>query len=225
VDKVGTEVEIGGLRAHVTQIAEGFSSFLGCPYVFTSYDDAARYLQIPAERTMAVAIRLADGASGEKAVAFLKRRLPEADVWTGPEFARRSGAYWMAQTGAGGAIALAGFLGFVVGVAIVSQAVYAATMEHIEEFATLRAMGASRGFILGLVLTQALGAGVTGWVLGSLVALPLAGLVRAHAVPWLQAPSWLVMATGLASLAMCALASVSAMRTAVSVDPGTVFRA
>src|ERR1700747_3931455 len=77
----------------------------------------------------------------------LKQRLPEVDVLTQDEFARKSRMYWTIKTGAGGAIVTAAVLGFLIGLVVVSQTIYANTMENIEEYATLKALGASRAFV------------------------------------------------------------------------------
>jgi len=66
--------------------------------------------------------------------------LSDTDVWTRKEFSQKGPTILDFTTGAGGAILTAAFLGFFIGLAVVSQAVYATTMEHLEEFATLKAL-------------------------------------------------------------------------------------
>src|SRR5262245_21023840 len=156
VPVIPADVEIGRRRARVAGALSGFGSFLGTPYVFTRYVDAVRYMDIGPEETRFLLVQLQPGADREEVRRALSAKLPETDVWTREEFAARSRSYWLTQTGAGGTILTAGFLGFVVGMVIVSQTIYATTMENIEEFATLKAIGASRGYIRRVVLIQAL---------------------------------------------------------------------
>ena len=61
----------------------------------------------------------------------LRRRLPEVDVLTREEFAHKSRMYWVIKTGAGSAILTAAVLGFLIGLVVVSQTIYANTMENI----------------------------------------------------------------------------------------------
>ena len=50
----------------------------------------------------------------------------------------------------GGAI-----LGLIVGTVIVAQTLYSSTKDHLNEFATLRALGSSSGYIHRVILAQA----------------------------------------------------------------------
>src|SRR5437660_12780972 len=80
----------------------------------------------------------------------LKQRLPEVDVLTREEFAHKSRMYWVIKTGAGSAILTAAVLAFLIRRVVVSQTIFANTMENIEEYGTLNALGATRGLVAGL---------------------------------------------------------------------------
>ena len=118
----------------------------------------------------------------------------------------------------------AALLGFVVGLVVVSQNIYATTMENLEEYATLKAMGASRGYVCRVVLTQALVSGVIGSALGIALVYPAASGIRGF-IAWVYTPPWLPLATLVIGLLMCCLASVVSIRKALSVEPARVFRA
>ena len=106
---------------------------------------------------------------------------------------------------------------------IVAQTLYAATIERLAEFATLRAMGASNAYLNSIVLKQALIGGALGYLLGLAAAF---ALVRAAAnstisliLPW-----QLALGVGLVTVLMCAGASLVAIRKIKSIDPTMVFR-
>ncbi len=46
-------------------------------------------------------------------------------------------------------------LGLLVGIVVVAQTIYSATVDHIREFGTLKAMGASNGYIYRVIIEQA----------------------------------------------------------------------
>jgi putative ABC transport system permease protein len=217
-------VEINGHRARVSGIAVGFASFLGSPYVFTGYQDAVDYLRVPSEQAMFVLVKAGPGADLLLLRDRMRRRFPNYDVWTRAEFSTRARLYWLVQTGAGGALSLSALLGFLIGIAIVSQTTYATTMENIEEYATLKAMGAARGFVRGVVLLQSLCCGACGALLGFLAVDPAVSLARST-VTWVFVPRWMFGAVSCATLLMCGLASVVSVRAASRVEPGRVFRA
>ena len=127
-----------------------------------SYPDAVRYLRWPGDATVFLVVRLHPGTPLPGLKRAIQSRLPEVDVWTRDEFSRRARLFWVQKTGAGGAILLVAILGFLVGMVIVSQNIYATTMENLEEFATLKAIGARRWYVQKVVLTQALACGIVG---------------------------------------------------------------
>jgi putative ABC transport system permease protein len=175
------------------------------------------------EEAMYVLLRIDRGYSTSEVQQNLRQRLPEVDVLTRDEFARKSRTYWTIKTGAGGAILTAALLGFLIGLVVVSQTIYANTMENIEEYATLKALGASQAFVARIVLTQALICGAVGSILG-LLAVPSIGYAKSL-IPWIYTPWWLLLVMVVPSLAMCALASIASVRSALTVEPGRVFRA
>jgi hypothetical protein len=63
--------------------------------------------------------------------------------------------YWMFTTGAGVAVLLATLLGLVVGIVVVTQTIYATTMDHMREFGTLKAMGTPNSYVYRVILQQA----------------------------------------------------------------------
>jgi putative ABC transport system permease protein len=217
------ETEINGRRARVVWKVDGFSSFLGSPYVFSSYSDAARYLSFGPEDGMYVLLRLKPGFSPAEVKNALQSRMPDVQVWTNEEFSRQARTYWLQQTGAGGTVITSAVLGFVIGMLIVSQAIYAVTMEHIEEFATLKALGASRSYVARVVLTQALACGVVGCTVAAAIAGPIVH-AASTAVAWIRMPWWLPAAMFVPGLIMCSVASLVSARKAMIVDPAEVFR-
>jgi putative ABC transport system permease protein len=218
------EVEINRFRAKVEERLEGFGGFLGVPTLFTSYENAARFLNLGPDQAMYIVVRVAPQDSVTETRARLKQRFPEVDVLTRDQFARKSRAYWMTKTGAGGAILAAAVLGFLIGLVVVSQTIYANTMEHLEEYATLKALGASGAFISRVVLVEALICGAVGSILGIAIVLPAMSGARSL-IPWIYTPLWLPVVSFVLSLVMCSLAAISSIRTALTVEPGRVFRA
>jgi putative ABC transport system permease protein len=224
VTELPAAVEINRHRANIEREIQGYGAFLGVPFLFTSYRNATRYMGFGSQDAMYILLRVGNGYSVPQVEQSLKQRLPEVDVLTQSEFAHKSRVYWTVKTGAGGAILTAALLGFLIGLVVVSQTIYANTMENIEEYATLKAIGASQGYVARIVLTQALICGVVGSVLGLIAVVPSIDYAKSL-IPWIYAPWWLPTAMVAPSLAMCALASIASVRSALTVEPGRVFRA
>ena len=223
IDEVGKSAEINGFRARVTGFTRGIRSFTTSPYVFTSFKNAQKYAQISEDKAVYLLVRTKPGADP----AFVRRKLSEAlknvDIYTTEEFSRKTQSYWMFTTGAGISLLIAALLGVIVGVVVVSQTIYASTVDHIREFGTLKAMGASNRYIYRVLVHQAVVSAAIGFIAGITVSWLVVYFSRTSGVaimlPW-------ELAAGLCALtfAMCISASFVSINRVMHIDPAIVFK-
>jgi putative ABC transport system permease protein len=216
--------QVGARRGYFFAETNGFASFLGSPLVFADYVDGHRFLRMERTQASFIVLNVAPGYRAASVRDTLRSRLRDVDVWTTAEFSKRSRIFWLIQTGAGAALMLAAVLGFGIGLVLVAQTIYSITAENVEEYATMKAMGASDGDVQFVVLIQSLICGILGGIVGLLLVEPYASLSRSI-VSWLAVPYWMYFVVIAALMLLCVLASLIAARPAVSVDPGRVFRA
>lgn len=107
----------------------------------------------------------------------------------------------------------------VVSAAIVSFIIYTMTMGKIRELAVLKLIGTTNRTIASMILQQALGLGVIGFVIGKITATLWAPYFPKY-VLLLNSDAVLGF---LAVMAVCALASIMAIRAALKVDPATAI--
>ena len=114
-------------------------------------------------------------------------------------------------------------LGIIVGVVVVAQTLYASTKEHLNEFATLRALGASAGFIRKVILWQAVLSAIMGYILGIIVSQVV--IYASKDVINLPIVMSFNLAWGLLllTIGMCVFAAVSAIFKVIRIDPAVVF--
>ncbi len=217
-------VQIGSHRGHFIAEINGFSSFIGSPYIFAEYADAHNYLNLERTQVSLLLLRVAIGHDPIDVRNALRARLPDVDIWTKSELVWKSRLFWLVQTGAGAALSLAAILGFFIGLVVVVQTIYSITAENIEEYATMKAIGASNGDVRVVVLIQSFICGVLGGCVGLLIIQPFAAVARS-VVTWIAVPGWIYAVVGVAITLLCAAASLVAARPAIAVDPGRVFRA
>jgi len=104
----------------------------------------------------------------------------------------------------------------------VAQTLYSSTKDHINEFATLRALGSSSGYIHRVILAQAALSAVLGYALGMVIALTVVYLSERTALPIVMTPSLAALLLAL-TVAMCAVSALSAIGKVMRIDPAVVF--
>jgi putative ABC transport system permease protein len=153
----------------------------------------------------------------------LRARLADVDVYTTAEFSWKTRFFWMFTTGAGLAVLTAALMGLIVGVAVVAQTIYAATMDHIREYGTLKAMGATNRYLYRVLIEQAVWSAVLGYSAAMIVAhFIVQASEKGGAVilmPWSMSIGMLVLA-----VVMCVAAALVSINKVTRIDPAMVFR-
>ncbi len=223
IKQVGDTAQVGTSRVRVTGLTEGIRSFTVTPFVFTTLNRARQLIDMPADNITYVLAKLSPGADLEQVRADMKSRLSgDAEVLTRAEFRERSLNHWLFATGAGVALIGGAVLGLIVGTVIVAQTLYSSTKDHLPEFATLRALGSSSGYINKVILMQAGLSALLGYVLGMSIALLIVYLSEHTALPIIMSPGLAALLLGL-TLAMCAISALSAIGKVMRIDPAMVF--
>ena len=96
-------------------------------------------------------------------------------------------------------------------------------MEHIKEFGTLKALGASNGEIYRIIFAQALMNALLGYLVSLVVTLLSAKLYNAIGTVMVVNTSTNLLVLGL-TLIMCLSATVVSMRRIRNIDPAILFR-
>ncbi|MDE2172582.1 MAG: FtsX-like permease family protein, partial [Patescibacteria group bacterium] len=223
--RLGGSWEVNDRPLKLVGLSRGAKTFTTAPIVFTSYDLAQEMTPDISRRAAAayIAIKLRDPKDAERVAQALRRELKDNEILTTAAFVKRTVLYWTAQTGMGAAFCLTALLGLVVGAGTIGQTVFANTMEHLGEFATLKAMGASARDLDAIIVTQAaIDAG-----LGFAVAVPLALLSKA---PLEQMGVTLAISPSLLAALLCVTlltalaAAYFSIRRVQRLDPATIFR-
>ncbi len=222
ISGVGETAQIEKGRVRVRGMTDGIRSFTMAPYVFTTLNRARNLLGLPEELSSFFLVQLEPGANIDAVKADLKSRLTGTEVLTKTEFRDRSLNQWLFETGAGVAMITGAILGLIVGVVIVAQTLYSSTKDHLNEFATLRALGSSAGYIHKVILSQAALSAILGYILGMTVALIIVSYSKQTAMPMLMTPGLATFLFAI-TLGMCAISAIAAIMKVTKIDPAMVF--
>ncbi|MEZ5851346.1 MAG: ABC transporter permease [Hyphomicrobiaceae bacterium] len=223
INGVGDTAQIEASRVKVAALTNGIRSFTTAPYVFTPINRARSILGMQGDQSTFLLVQLQPGADVAATRAELSKRLKNVEVLTKEEFKNRSLDHWLFGTGAGVALIGGAILGSLVGTVIVAQTLYASTKDHLNEFATLRALGSSGGYIHRVILLQAGLSALIGYGLGMTIAMIVVQFSEQTALPILMTPG---LAAGLLVLTffMCAISALAAIMKVTRIDPAMVFQ-
>lgn len=224
ISALGQSAEINGVRARVVGYTRGLLSFTTAPYIFTSFKHAQKYMNLPESQAIFIVAKLAPGADLQQVKRAVQHQLPDCAVFTNSEMARKTQMYWLFSTGAGITTLMGAALGLLVGMVVVAQTLYAATVDHLREFGTLKAMGATNFYIYRVIVEQAVWSATLGYAVAIAIALAVVKTAQ-HGDALILMP--FPVAIGLFGMAvlMCISASVISIRKATRIDPAIVFRA
>lgn len=221
---VGAYREILGRRFKIIGITRGARSFTTNPIAFIDYRQAQALY--PAElqgRTTYILVKLAEGASPAEVRAEIRRRLPFNDVHSRTDWAERCRAYWVESTGLGLSVFMMVFLGALVGVVIVGQTLYASTMDHRREFATIKAIGGTNADVYRIISKQSLIVALASFAVGMVLARVVSPFMEMQDLKIIIPPTCdLIVLIG--TVVLCLAASLVSFRRIASLDPAVVFR-
>ncbi len=221
--KVGDSFEINDRQARIVGICEVARSFLGQPYIYTTYDRALEFA--PKQRKMLsyVLVKPKQGISPEALAArihqqtglnaFPKEQFFWATIW-----------WYIKNTGIPIAIGTTVLLGFIVGLAVSGQTFYSFILENLRHLAALKAMGAHNWILAKMILLQSFLVGFIGYGLGVGMAALFGRFVLKAGQPPFFLPYQLLVFTFIAITIICAFSAILGIRKVAKAEPAMVFR-
>ncbi|MYC49603.1 MAG: FtsX-like permease family protein, partial [Synechococcus sp. SB0662_bin_14] len=169
-------------------------------------------------------IRLVPGADPDTVAAALNKALPDdVRVLTKAEFLAFEQDYWRSSTAIGFIFNLGAAMGLVVGAVVVYQILFSDVVDHLPEYATLKAMGYSSMDLVTVILQESLLLAGFGYIPAFLAGKGIYGFARsATNLP-------IGMSSGMAAFVfamifvMCVISGLLAMGKIRDADPAEIF--
>ena len=220
---LGATFEINDHRARIVAIVNIQKSFQNFPFVYTTYE---RALSITPPERRKLSYVLASPRAGVNAEELARRIQEETGLgaFTDDQFGWKTIQWILKNTGIGVNFGTTVLLGFVVGMAIAGQTFYLFTVENLQQFGALKAIGASTGMLARMILLQSFTVGVIGYGIGLGLAT-LFGLTvgASQQLPFKE--TWPLLGGVLVALLMiCSLSSAISIRKLAKLEPAVVFR-
>jgi len=218
--------EVGGRKIEIKGLFSLGTSFGADGNLITS---DINFLRIFPQREKGIidigVINLEPGANLESVLATLREKISEGDVvvLAKQEYIEREKSYWRNRTAIGFIFSLGTAMGFVVGTVIVYQILYTDVADHLPEYATLKAMGYTDKYLLGVVFQEAIILALIGFIPGfSLSMFFYFNAARATGLPIIMTVSRATMIL-LMTIAMCSISGAVAVGKLRAADPADIF--
>ncbi|MBI5788753.1 MAG: FtsX-like permease family protein [Candidatus Schekmanbacteria bacterium] len=220
--KLGDTLELNDHRAVVAGFFRGSKVFMAFPVIYTTYSRTKIFA--PQERK-SLSFILVKAKPGQDIAALCDRiqRQTGLGAHTKDQFKMITIQYFLKNTGIPVNFGIAVTLGFVVGVIIAGQTFYNFTVENLRYFGTLKAMGATNGKLLRMIILQALVVGSIGYGLGVGAASSIGYLARntelAFKLPW-----QILVISGTAIVIICLISALLSIHKVMKLEPAIVFK-
>jgi len=170
-------------------------------------------------------IKLEEGADKDLILKTLQNKLVEGDVqvFDFDGLIAHEKNYWQTRTAVGFVFTLGTIMGFIVGIVIVYQILYTDVADHLPEYATLKAMGYTDLYLLGVVFQEAIILAFIGYLPSvSLAMLLYFGAANATGLPIAMTASKAVTVFVLTGV-MCAASGAISVGKLRAADPADIF--
>lgn len=219
---VGDTIELNDHRAIVVGIARLTRSFQNQPIIITTMSRATT-MAPPERRNLSYIIAKAKPGVDHHELADRITEQTGLAAYTSSEFKWMTVDYFLRYTGIPINFGLSVTLGFLVGTVITGFMFYNFTLDNLRYFATFKAMGATDGTLMRMILLQAVLVGVLGYGIG----VGLTGLfgLSAQNAPIAFYLTWQLLAVAAcAIISICMMAAILSLRKVIKLEPGVVFK-
>jgi len=169
-------------------------------------------------------IRLKPGTNINKFIEDLQAYLPrDIKVLSKQELIQFEKNYWQSSTAIGFIFNLGVTLGIIVGIVVVYQILYTNVSEHLSQYATLKAIGYSHGYLLSMILQQALLIAVLGYIPGFLISIIQYQFTQQATLLPIQMTINRSLFVLSLTVIMCFLSGITAVGKLKDADPADIF--
>mgnify|MGYP001945963667 CR=1 FL=1 len=220
--ELGTRFEINGKSAIVgviTKDAKGFTS----PLIYTTTDKARQYSGMSSTQVSGVIITVNDKNMIESVVSQINHIAPDLKAWPAEKIRTSTIFNVMTANNMGMSFATLVLFGIVSGFFIIGLTMYSVTYDRIKDYGTMKAIGASGGYITRLVIAQSIIYALIGYFV-SLILLVVSKIGMAKGGLIISLSPALLGFLFITTIIISVGSSYFSIRKLKKVEPSSVFR-
>lgn len=221
--KPGDYFEVNGKKVYNAGLTRGARSFGGGLLAFTTLERARYLANVPTNKVSFYLVKPKTGVTESAVVGAINRSINGVRAWQAEELSQVTVRTVLATNGI--AASFGSLIGFAIisGLVIIGLTLYSAAIDRIKDYGTLKAIGATNGYVSRLIMTQALLFAVVGYVLGrAMVEGFRLGIAQSGTLFFF--PAWFEYTLFVVTLVISLGGCVFAIRRINSLEPASVFR-
>jgi putative ABC transport system permease protein len=164
--ELGRTLEMNDHRVTIVGISDASAPFASLPVMHARYSEAVNFLGRERTQLSFVIARAAPGVSPEALTARITAQTG-LRARTTTEFMWDCIGYYLRNTGIPVNFGITILVALVVGTVVAGQTFYLFTIDNLEQFGALKAIGVTNRRLVGMILLQALSVGALGFSLGT----------------------------------------------------------
>lgn len=185
--ELGDQLSLGGKLVELRAITKGARGF-GANYIFTNIALAKELGNFPANEVSAFLINIEKGYTPKEVARAINRKHSGIRAWTKDQFGWSTITKILKDGGMGESIGSLIIFAIISGGVIIGLTLYSAAKDRIDDYATMKAIGAYRKFVTSLILIQAFFIAAGGFVIAAILIqgfkLGVKGSGVQFAFPW-----------------------------------------
>lgn len=219
---LGTSFEIGGKRAVMVAQTKGARGFGGI-LMYTTLDRARYFGNLPQNSISAVLIQVDQGANLDSVVSEINKTIFGVKAWKSEEIRSSTINTILTTSGIGASTGSLVVFAIIAGFFIIGLTMYSSALDRLKDYGTLKAIGATNGYIRSLILGQAFTFALSGFSIAFLLlsifrlALESTGLIFNYS-------PLVILGLFSVTLFISLFGAIFAIRRISGVEPASVFR-
>ncbi len=162
----GNYFEINGRQVYIAALTKGARSFGGGLISYTTIDRARFLGKVPVSKTSAFLVKVDEDKHMEDVVNYINTNIPGVKAWMPTEFKNQTILTVLKSSGIAFSFGTLIIFALISGFIIIGLTLYSAAIDRIKDYGTLKAIGATNGYIRKLILMQAIIYSIIGFIIG-----------------------------------------------------------
>lgn len=221
--KEGDYFEVNGRKVYNAGLTKGVRGFGAGTYTFTTIERARALTGFSNDKVSFYLVKWKSSTDPAAVIQAINQTINGVRAWDAEDFAQTTVKTVLATNGI--AASFGSLIGFAIisGLVIIGLTLYSAAIDRIKDYGTLKAIGATNGYIRRLILTQALLFALLGYVVGRLLVEGFRfGIAQSGTLFYF--PAWFEYALFAITLFISLGGSLFAIRRITALEPAQVFR-